>query len=250
MTWRGPIVGAALSAALLAAAPAARASEPLPLREAGKAGSLGNERLSDEKTITRFALANRRVTARRTPSQHGRPITKLHFYTEDSFDEIYIVLQSRRSEHQTWLQVRLPGRPNGRVGWVPRWGLRPFRIVYTRLEVDRRHMSARLFDHGRVVWRSRVGVGAPGTPTPAGRFWVRERAHFGSASGPYGPIAFGTSDYSTLSDWPGGGVVGIHGTNQPQLIPGRPSHGCIRVPNRKILQLAKKLPLGTPVIIS
>ena len=41
-----------------------------------------------------------------------------------------------------------------------------------------------------------------------------------------------------LTDWPGGGVVGIHGTNQPELIPGRPSHGCIRVPNPHIAALA------------
>jgi hypothetical protein len=37
---------------------------------------------------------------------------------------------------------------------------------------------------------------------------------------------------------PGGGVIGIHGTNQPYLIPGWPSHGCIRVANRPIRRLA------------
>ena len=66
----------------------------------------------------------------------------------------------------------------------------------------------------------------------------------------YGPWAFGTSAYSdTLTDWPGGGVVGIHGTNQPQLIPGRPSHGCVRVPNPKIRRLAELMPIGTPIRI-
>jgi lipoprotein-anchoring transpeptidase ErfK/SrfK len=43
--------------------------------------------------------------------------------------------------------------------------------------------------------------------------------------------------------------VGIHGTNQPELIPGRPSHGCVRIPNRKIRQLAKLMPIGTPIEI-
>jgi lipoprotein-anchoring transpeptidase ErfK/SrfK len=61
--------------------------------------------------------------------------------------------------------------------------------------------------------------------------------------------AFGTSAYSVLSDWPGGGVVGIHGTNQPGLLPGRVSHGCIRVPNAKIARLARLMPIGTPVRI-
>ena len=67
--------------------------------------------------------------------------------------------------------------------------------------------------------------------------------------GVYGLWAFGTSAYSVLSDWPGGGVVGIHGTNEPQRIPGRPSHGCVRVPNRAISRLARIMPVGTPVRI-
>jgi lipoprotein-anchoring transpeptidase ErfK/SrfK len=65
----------------------------------------------------------------------------------------------------------------------------------------------------------------------------------------YGPYAIGTSAYSALSDWPGGGVVGIHGTDQPWLIPGRPSHGCIRMRNGAITFLVYRLPLGTPLRI-
>ena len=250
MTWQGHTAFATLAITLAAAAPAAGAAEPLPLRPPGLAGPLKDERLSDEKSITRFALPNRRVTVRTAPRENARAITKLHWYTEDFYPEIYVVLEARSTPRGPWVRVRVPGRPNGRTGWVPRWGLRPFRIVRTRLEIDKRRLTAKLYDRGRVVWRSRVGIGAPGTPTPSGRFWIRERAHFGSAGGPYGPIAFGTSAYSVLSDWPGGGVVGIHGTNAPSLIPGRPSHGCIRVKNGKILALARRLPLGTPVIIS
>ena len=65
----------------------------------------------------------------------------------------------------------------------------------------------------------------------------------------YGSWAFGTSAYSALSDWPGGGVIGIHGTNQPWLIPGRPSHGCIRRRNRAIVRLVGLMSIGTPVQI-
>jgi lipoprotein-anchoring transpeptidase ErfK/SrfK len=52
-----------------------------------------------------------------------------------------------------------------------------------------------------------------------------------------------------VSDWPGGGVVGIHGTDQPELIPGRPSHGCIRVRNADMATLYRLTPVGTPVVI-
>ena len=38
-------------------------------------------------------------------------------------------------------------------------------------------------------------------------------------------------------------------TNKPQLLPGRPSHGCVRVPNRPIKRLYRLMPIGTPVHI-
>jgi lipoprotein-anchoring transpeptidase ErfK/SrfK len=138
-------------------------------------------------------------------------------------------------------------RPNGRTGWVQRETLGPLHLVRTQLRINRRTLRATLYSSGRKVWSSPVGVGRPGMQTPAGRFYIRERlSGFGST---YGPVAFGTSAYSRLSDWPGGGVVGIHGTNQPSLIPGRPSHGCVRVPNRAVLRLARLMPIGTPVLI-
>jgi hypothetical protein len=46
-----------------------------------------------------------------------------------------------------------------------------------------------------------------------------------------------------------GGVIGIHGTNQPQLIPGRGSHGCVRVENPAISRLVRLMPIGTSVLI-
>jgi lipoprotein-anchoring transpeptidase ErfK/SrfK len=67
----------------------------------------------------------------------------------------------------------------------------------------------------------------------------------------YGPIAFGTSARSEhLTDWPGGGFIGIHGTDEPGLIPGRISHGCVRMRNRDILALARLMPIGTPLTIN
>lgn len=125
----------------------------------------------------------------------------------------------------------------------------PFALVRTSLRVNRRTLRATLYRSGRKVWQSRIGVGAPSTPTPRGRFWIRTRLRNLAGSAIYGPWAFGTGAYSVLSEWPGGGVIGIHGTNQPELIPGRPSHGCIRVTNRNIRRLVRLMPIGTPVRI-
>ena len=94
-----------------------------------------------------------------------------------------------------------------------------------------------------------VGVGTPAAPTPRGEFYVRNRLT--SYRSPfYGPLAFGTSARSpTLTDWPAGGFVGIHGTNRPDLVPGRVSHGCIRLRNRDMLRLGNAMPVGTPITV-
>ena len=45
--------------------------------------------------------------------------------------------------------------------------------------------------------------------------------------------------------------MGIHGTNQPQLIGDAVSHGCIRLDNDDIEALVDlQLPLGVPVFIT
>jgi lipoprotein-anchoring transpeptidase ErfK/SrfK len=63
-------------------------------------------------------------------------------------------------------------------------------------------------------------------------------------------VAFGTSARSSvLTDWPAGGYVGIHGTDEPDLLPGRVSHGCIRMRNADIVRLARLMPMGTPLTI-
>ena len=203
--------------------------------------------MSDERTITRWAHANELAAARRAPSNSARRVGRLRFNTEDDRPEVYVALRSHRdSRGNVWIKVRLPRRPNGRTGWVRRESLAGFNVVRTALRVDKRRLQAVLFRRGRKVWTARIGIGAPGSPTPSGVFYIRERLKPPRGSF-YGPWAFGTSAYSRLTDWPGGGVVGIHGTTQPGLIPGRPSHGCIRLRNGDISRLARLMPIGTPV---
>src|SRR5206468_10304220 len=139
---------------------------------------------------------------------------------------------------------------NGLSGWVPASALGPLHTVDGYLSIDRRTLRATLYRGGRIIFRAPVGVGKPGTITPAGNFYVLEKLRTVGAP-VYGPYAIGTSAYApTLSEWPGGGVVGIHGTNEPQLIPGRPSHGCIRMRNADVSRLWHLVALGTPIVIS
>jgi len=238
------VVSLALAAA--AAVPASAGAAPA-LRPAHASGPLGTALLSNERTITRYAHPYTTSKIRTRPSVHGHTITRLHYHTEDGPLEVYPVLQSRLVHQATWLQIRIPGRPNGRKGWVREEALGPLIVVQTSLRINRTTLKATLYKKGKRIWQSPIGVGKPSTPTPAGQFWIREKLQ--ALGAVYGPWAFGTSAYSILTDWPGGGVVGIHGTNEPSLIPGRPSHGCIRVPNANISRLAKLMPVGTPVRI-
>jgi len=212
--------------------------------------ALGNELLSDEARISRYASAVDRAAVRSRPSTAARRVAKLRYLTEDGPFEVYPVLESHiDAGGRTWLRIRLPMRPNGTTGWVPRESLGQLKAVRTMLRVNRATLRATLYRDGRRVWSSAVGVGTDATPTPAGRFWIRSRIRVLRDNPAYGPWAFGTGAYSVLSDWPGGGVIGIHGTDQPQLIPGRPSHGCVRVPNAAIKRLKALMPVGTPVTI-
>jgi lipoprotein-anchoring transpeptidase ErfK/SrfK len=150
---------------------------------------------------------------------------------------------------ETWIKIELPGRPNGHTGWVPRGALGALHVVPGHLLVDRERLRATLYRDGRAVFSAPVGVGKASTITPPGNFYVMEKLR--AINGPiYGPFALGTSAYApTLSEWPGGGIVGIHGTDEPGLIPGRPSHGCIRMRNADITRLWAIVGVGTPIEI-
>jgi len=228
--------GAPSSGRLLPAAPDSALSIPSP------------SRLPREPHLTRWAPLRRSVLARSTPA--GAALTRLSARTPEGTPHPLPVLGRRRDVRgRIWLRVQLPVLPNGTTGWVPRRALGAYELERHRLVVDLQALRATLLLRGRPVLRAAIGVGQGRWPTPRGEFLVRNRlVRYRSAR--YGPVAFGTSARSaTLTDWPAGGFVGIHGTDEPELLPGRVSHGCIRMRNQDILRLARLMPVGTPVTI-
>ena len=153
------------------------------------------------------------------------------------------------SATKTWYRVRLAILPNNSTGWVDGKALGDLTTVHTHLYIDQAKLTATLKRDGRVVFKSIVGVGRTYWPTPRGEFYIRDKfTNFGNPF--YGPVAFLTSARSAvLTDWPGGGFVGVHGTNEPGILPGRVSHGCIRMRNEAILKLARLMKTGTPLTI-
>jgi hypothetical protein len=90
------------------------------------------------------------------------------------------------------------------------------RPVRKEIVIDRSERTLELRNAGHIELRTRVAVGAYGMETPLGRFYVM--AKFRPTAPILGAFAFETSAYSKLSDWPGGGIVGIHGTDTPSLL--------------------------------
>jgi hypothetical protein len=168
---------------------------------------------------------------------------------EGTRNAVAVLDRAQDAAGHTWVRVALPALPNGTTGWVRRRALGGYAIVRTRLDVDLTALRATLYDRGREVLQVDVAVGQPGWETPRGDFIIRNRlTRYRSPT--YGPVAFGTSArVSGPTDWPAGGFVGIHGTDRPDLVPGRVSHGCIRMRNEDILALARAMPIGTPVHI-
>lgn len=210
------------------------------------------KRVSDEVRLSYWAYVEERGPILQQPEKGSAMVSKLRFATELGRPEVYLVLREHTDDaDRSWLQVRVPKRPNGQVGWVEESLLGKLNETRDQLVISRARLRATLYRKGRRIWSAPVGIGKGGTPTPGGSFYVRERMRLGGGGGPYGTFAFGTSAYSPgLSDWPAGGVVGIHGTDEPGLIPGRVSHGCVRLRNSDISRLRRLMSVGTPISIS
>jgi hypothetical protein len=203
--------------------------------------------LRRDANITRVAWVERATVVHRAPGSGG-VVETLDASTPDGTRNIVVADAATTRHGVLWVRVELPVLPNGTTGWVRRSSLGGYSFVDTRLVVDRSRLTATLYRGGARIFSAPIGIGTSSAPTPAGRFYVRDRLT--SLSAFYGPVAFGTNARSpVLTDWPGGGFIGIHGTNEPQLIPGRISHGCIRLRNGDILRLARLMPVGTRVVV-
>ncbi len=245
------ITGAGLAVALVSRSQGSpspsRASLPAPGEAAFVVRHPAELRASEHASA--WVPVRRAAIARRAPGRRSDAVARVAQLTPEGTENIVQVLRRARRGDRVWLEVRLPAGASGLLGWLPRRALGGYGFVRTRLVIDRRRLRATLLRNGRPVFRAPVGVGAPGAATPRGEFYVRNRLTR-YASPAYGPIAFGTSARSDqLTDWPAGGFIGIHGTDRPDLLPGRVSHGCIRMRNEAIRRLARLMPIGTPVTI-
>jgi lipoprotein-anchoring transpeptidase ErfK/SrfK len=193
-------------------------------------------------------LAVNSVPARRSPDPSAPVIKVMHYFRPDyRVQEILAVARRMGSDGLPWYRISIPMRPNGTYGWIPASSvsLSPTR---NRIVITVNARTIDVYRGGKHMLHAAVAVGAPGMETPLGHFYVAAR--FVPYHDPFlGVFAVETSAYSRLTEWPGGGVVGIHGTNEPQLIGQAVSHGCVRVANATAAALRRLAPLGTPIWI-
>jgi hypothetical protein len=210
------------------------------------------ERLSRPGKTSYFAFVEKAEAARSAPTASARAIARLTRKSPEKTDDLVMVLDRTVVKEKTWLRVRLPVRPNGTTGWVRESALSELQPVHTWLRISTKTFKATLIKNGKRVFSAQIGVGQSQWPTPRGQFYIRAKlSGYGGAGSFYGPLAFLTSATSpVLTDWPGGGMVGVHGTSLPGLIPGKISHGCVRMRNADILKFAKLMPVGSPLTVT
>jgi len=128
-----------------------------------------------------------------------------------------------------------------------------------RLELGKRTIS--LVDNGQVLGSWPVAIGDPATPTPTGRFAVRNKVinpQYQSTKsgknnptiGPLGPLGDRWLGFHTTAT----DQFGIHGTPPAweQWVKTRAavSHGCVRMLGPHVRQLFDQVEVGTPVIVT
>ena len=191
------------------------------------------------------------VDARRHPSPTAAVVASFGRTNPQGAPQVFdLVDAALGTDGSVWFKASLPVRPNGTVGFIPVNAVQVGQTGY-RLKLDREHFSLSLWHGCKLRRRFRVGIGVGDTPTPVGKFYLSSLLKPPTPNGVYGDYAYGLSAFSDkLVNWPAGGIVGLHGTNDPSSIGRRSSHGCIRMNNKDIDYLVKLLPLGTPIAIS
>lgn len=149
-----------------------------------------------------------------------------------------------------WLEVRLPGRPNGHTGWIPAHGTVSFTTQW--------HLVIRIAARRLIVYRSgrplrtiSVVVGKPSTPTPTGEYFVEESVALplSHAGAPFALALSARSD--VFQEFDGGpGQIGLHGlANVGGVLGSAVSHGCVRLDGAAMSWLVVRVGPGVPVTI-
>ena len=145
-------------------------------------------KLSDERTHTVWSHVRVASVVRAKPSHQARRVGRVETRTFVGDPEVVLVL----GRSPGWSRVRYP-RLGNQTGWVPTRVLSSTHVSRALIVIDRHDARLTAYKNGKRVLSVRVGVGASESPTPLGRFYIRERVVPADPGGPYGVLAFGMS---------------------------------------------------------
>jgi lipoprotein-anchoring transpeptidase ErfK/SrfK len=145
-----------------------------------------------------------------------------------------------------WLAVISSELGNRVRGYVHRSQVRVVHTAYS-VEVDLSSRRLTVWRLGVRLRRFGIGIGAPRSPTPIGRFAITDKlSNFWPAL--YGCCALALSGHQPHlpSGWDGGDRLAIH---EGGGIGGAVSGGCLRAAWADMRYLMARLPLGTQVVV-
>lgn len=228
-------------------APALRAERPVlevskrPVKPVRKAPH--RARLPAPGTVIARVRAGHTISVRATPT--GPVVARLSSRTEMGSPQTFAVARALPGRR---LAVITTALANGRLGWIDAppasLGLSRTRIT---LDVDLSRRLLRVRVGARLARAVRVGIGAPASPTPIGRFAVTDKLNGAAYSPVYGCCIVALSGHQTHlpNGWKGGDRIAIHGGSTAGAV----SAGCLHASTGALRYLMRLVPLGAQVVI-
>ena len=200
-------------------------------------------RRSDPGTLIARIRPGRTISVQATPN--GPVVARLSARTEMGSPQTLAVARALPGRRFAVITTALA---NGRVGWIDASpGTLRLGRTRTTLDVDLSRRLLRVRIGARVVRRIRVGIGAPGSPTPIGRFAVTDKLNGADYSPVYGCCILALSAHQTHlpTGWTGGDRIAIHGGSTAGAV----SAGCLHASTPALRYLMRLVPLGAQVVI-
>ncbi|QZY57543.1 L,D-transpeptidase family protein [Crassaminicella profunda] len=129
------------------------------------------------------------------------------------------------NEYVGWEEKKIKENPNYENLWI-------------LIDINEKRLELIDLERKEILKKYRIASGKPSTPSPIGSWKIIRKGRWGEG--------FGTRFMGLNVPW---GKYGIHGTNKPNSIGWASSHGCIRMNNKDIEDLYKRVKVGTPITI-
>jgi hypothetical protein len=191
-------------------------------------------------TLVAYVRSGRSVAVRSAPG--GPVVARLSSQTQFGSPRTFAAIRAGHG-----LRVITTELPNGRTGWVDAHGALRLSRTTVNLDVDLSNRLLRVRVAGRLTRALRVGIGAPGTSTPIGRFAITDKLRGSAYSSVYGCCILALSGHQTNlpPGWTGGDRLAIHGGSTAGAV----STGCLHAAEADLRYLMRVVPLGAQITI-